>query len=122
MQNPAKYLSKLLPIVAVAVLLAGAFLSGCKKNTECTAVVTVLDSATGNPVSGASVRLYASISKSGYSNLEETSTTDGSGKVTMVFKLQAIFDIDVTKGGVTKAKRGVIKLEPGQTVEKDVRF
>ncbi len=110
-------------LAAISLLATSLFLGSCRKNTECTATVTVTDASTGLPVSGASVRLYASISKSGYSNIEQTVVTDAGGQAVFVFKLEGIFDIDIThtsKG--TKTKLGVVKLESGKSVSKDVSY
>lgn len=97
-------------------------LSSCSKNAECTAVITVVDTA-AKPLSGASVKLYyAPPAGSSATPVTTVQSTDGSGKTTFVFKLQAIFDIDVTYTGTTATKVGVIKLEPGETVNKTVVF
>ena len=108
-------------IFCIGIVTAVFFLPACRKNTECTATITVFDT-TGKVISGASVRLYTGVAKSGYSNIEQSVVTDAGGQAVFVFKLQGIFDIDVTKGGVTKIKAGVVKLEPGKSVSKDVTF
>ena len=107
--------------LCIAFTTVAIFMPSCRKNTECTATVIVTDGSTGAPVTGASVRLYTSVSKTGYSNIEQTEVTDAGGQAVFVFKQQGIFDIDVTKG-TTKPKAGVIKLEPGKSVSKDVTF
>lgn len=95
-------------------------LSSCQKNSECTAVITVVDTV-GSTLSGASVRLYYD-PKNGKGFVESTQSTDGSGKTTFVFKLQAIFDVDVTYSGKTASKAGIVTLQPGSSVSKTITF
>lgn len=109
-------------VLSIVFIGVAIFMPSCRKNTECTATVNVTDIVTGAVIPNASVRLYTGVAKPGYSNVEQTVVTDAGGTAVFVFKLQGIFDIDVTKGGVTKAKVGVIKLEPGKSVSKDVTF
>lgn len=90
-------------------------ISSCrKKDSTCYALITVTD-AGGASVSGANVHLHAN-SVSG--QVEATGTTDGAGQITFDFKLQAIFNVDADKGGLMGS--GIVKLEPGETVEKTV--
>ncbi len=109
--------------VIVLGLLAFTFvfpLSSCQKNSDCTAVVTIIDTV-GTPLASASVRLYYD-PKNGKKFVESTQATDGSGKTTFVFKLQAIFDVDVTYGGKTAVKAGIVTLQPGSSVSKTITF
>lgn len=110
-------------LLASIILGAVAFtfpLSSCQKNSDCTAVVTIVDTV-GTHLSGASVRLYYD-PKNGKGFVQSTQTTDGSGKTTFVFKLQAIFDVDVTYGGKTAVKAGIVTLDPGNSVSKTITF
>lgn len=114
-----KLLSTIIALVALTIGLISP-LSSCRKNTDCTAVVTVVDSV-GATLSGASVRLYYD-PKNGKGFVESTQSTDGSGKTTFVFKLQAIFDVDVTHSGNTATKAGIVTLQPGSSVSKTITF
>lgn len=85
-----------------------------KKDQTCYAIVTVTNSS-GSPIAGANVRVHA---QSVGGQVEATGTTDGSGKANFSFKLQAIFNVDVTSTAGTGS--GILKLEPGETVEKTI--
>lgn len=107
---------------AIFSLIILAFLavsySSCKKDQSCDAVVTVISTgSSGAPEPGAKVRLWANIpNKPG--QVEASGVTDGSGKCYFNFKLQAIFNVDVT--GIGGNGSGIIKLEPGKKVETTV--
>lgn len=106
------------PLFAVfAFALATAF-SSCKKETDCTAVITVLDTTGGVPVSGALIRLYSELG----TLQEETLVSDSRGQATFVFKHQAILDIAATHPSYPDTAKGIIKLEPGETVNQTVEF
>ena len=83
--------------------------SSCSQNTNCTAVITVKD-VSGNPVSQATVKLYANIPNA---TVSSTTLTDGSGTTSVTFPNPAIFDIKVTYG--SKSGTGIIQLDIGQT-------
>lgn len=93
-------------------------MSSCHRNTDCIAVIKVVDDVTGNPVMGAKVVLWANINPQG--TVADSSFTGASGTTTHKFKLPAIFDIDVTATG--KTGKGIIQLEIGETVDKTVRI
>ena len=98
-----------------AILLAFLFVEStvsCKKPTDCTAVVTVLDSTTHAAVPGADVKLYANITPPG--QIQGEGRTDGSGSIKFVFQLPAIFDVLATTP--TQKGTGIIQLQIGQTV------
>ena len=92
--------------------------SACKKDQSCDGVITVVSLGNGGaPEAGAFVRLWANITgKPG--QVEASGITDGSGKAYFNFKLQAIFNVDVT--GMNGNGQGIIKLEPGKKVESTV--
>lgn len=113
------YLLSTLVLGALAAIVISP-LSSCQKNSDCTAVITVIDTV-GAPLAGASVRLYYD-PKNGKTPIESTQATDGSGKTTFVFKLQAIFDVDVTYLGKTAVKAGIVTLQPGSSVSKTITF
>lgn len=116
-------LSKLLVALILGILAFASVntLSSCRKNKDCTAVITVIDTA-GAVLNNASVRLYYDPNNGNQKFIETTQATDASGKTTFVFKLQAIFDTDITYGGKTAKKAGIVMLEPGSTVSKTFTF
>ncbi len=108
--------STLFSLIIVAFLAVS--YSACKKDQSCDAVVTVVSTGNGGaPEAGAFVRLWANI-PSNQGDVEATGVTDGSGKCYFNFKLQAIFNVDVT--GIGGNGSGIIKLEPGKKVETTV--
>lgn len=101
----------------------------CQKDTDCKARVICRDS-TGVSVGNANVQLYAVVKDPNDPKGQATYTadvkangvSDGSGQVSFVFKLPAIYDIRATiaVGTKTLVGTGIIKLEEGKTVEKIV--
>jgi hypothetical protein len=120
----------------IVLLLTGFFLScvvfnltSCRKETDCKATITCLDSAGVNPVGGANVLLYATVKsadgKTTYTgDVTANGTADNDGVVKFTFKLPAIYDIrtTLTSGTKTLVGVGIIKLEEGKTVEKSVNM
>ena len=103
-------------ILFLSLVVIGTSFSSCKKETDCTAVITVVD-AGGTPVSGATIHLY---SKADRADLQdETKVSDVAGKANFVFKYEAILNIDAKKDALVNIG-DVVKLEPGKTVEKTV--
>jgi hypothetical protein len=115
----AHYLLSILALGILASMLLSP-LASCQKNADCTAVITVIDTV-GNTLPGASVRLYYDPGN-GKKFVESTQATDGVGKTTFVFKLQAIFDVDVTYLGKLSKKAGIVTLQPGSSVSKTITF
>lgn len=106
------------PVVAIFALLYLVSSSSCKKETDCTAIITVLDTV-GAPLSGAKIRLYSSLPKA---NLQDqTLTSDSKGEATFVFKYEAILDIEVIHDSLGVAE-GVVKLVEGETVREKVQY
>lgn len=93
---------------------------GCLRETDCTAVITVVYATTGQPVVGATVKLDCNSCQQTGTLQEDTQITDGSGKTNHVFRYPAVLDVTITSpaGGAT----GVIKLEEGETVEKSFQI
>lgn len=118
---------KPLVIILAGFLLSCLFFSStaCHKKTDCVASIHCLDSVGGN-WSGANVQLYAVVKTANggtvVADLKGNGDTDGDGKVKFTFKLPAIYDVKATykKGTRTYIGTGIIKLEEGQTVEKEV--
>lgn len=94
-------------------------LSSCVKKTDCTANITCNDTQ-GKPMSGVEVRLFANVKTSlnttKVADVKASGVTDKNGKVSFVFKLPAIFDINASVG--TASTSAIIKLEEGKTTEK----
>ena len=102
----------------VLFIVCGTQSSCHKENTNCTAVVTVLDSAGANPISGCAVKLYAP-----HGQVQGNGTTNAAGTVSFTFTLPAIFNISATKGlGQldTLKGSGIIQLQIGSTVSATV--
>jgi hypothetical protein len=106
-----------LPLFAVAVLFCAITFTSCKKETDCTAVIYVVDTL-GAPVPAAAIRVYSELG----TLQEQTLTADSRGSATFVFKYQAILDIEATHPNHIDTARGIIKLEPGETVNQTVDF
>jgi hypothetical protein len=104
----------------LAVLTIG-LNSSCQKKTDCKLTITTKDEL-GNVISGATVKLYANVKTSSGSTVEADlkaeGVSDGSGQTTYTFKLPAILDIKAVAG--TLSGVGIIKLEEGKAVEKEV--
>jgi len=110
-------------------LLAVLVISSCKKDLETIATVIVLN-ANGNPVPGATVRLFSSPSvlppPPNELRFDTTAVTNGTGKVTFNFsefykKGQAgfaVLDIEAFKGALFGI--GIIKIEEEDTSEESV--
>lgn len=118
-------------LIVSGLILTGIFLTApsCKKDTECKAVVKCLDSV-GAPIGNANVLLYAQVKDptdpkgvaTFTGDVKANGVTDGSGVVKFTFKLPAIFDIKATATSGNRSITGtsIIKLEEGETVEKNV--
>ena len=101
-------------------------LTSCVKEEPTVAVVHVVD-ANGDPVQGASVRLYGSPSQTppppNAIALDTTLTTDATGTVTMDYSENyklgqagfAVLDIEAYKGALYGV--GIIKVEEQETTE-----
>jgi hypothetical protein len=73
-------------------------------------------------MSGVEVRLFANVKTSTntvkVADVKASGITDQSGKVSFIFKLPAIFDINASVGTATTT--AIIKLEEGKTTDKTV--
>ena len=88
-----------------------------KKDTTCSTTITVTDVSSAK-IEGAKVKLYASLTGGGTGDIKDSTVTDALGQAQFHFKLQAIFNVDVSKGALTGT--GIVKLEPGKNVEKTI--
>ena len=108
------------------LLMGGLFLVvaasnfSCLKETDCTAVITVVYASTNQPVVGATVLLDCNTCQQTGNLQTDQQITDGAGKTNHVFRYPAVLDITVTSpaGSAT----GVIKLEEGETVDKEIKI
>lgn len=111
-------------VVALAITI-----SGCKKDRQTIATITVVNSD-GEPVPGASVQLYAVPSETppppNAIRFDTTQVTNGTGKVSFDFsefykKGQAgfaVLDIKAEKG--IQSGEGIIKIEEEKTTEETI--
>lgn len=116
------------PLAAFAILLAGFATTqfSCRKDTDCKVVVRCVDTLS-RPVANANVLLYAPVKspdgKTTYTaDITASDVTNSDGEVRFTFKLPAIYDVKATKvvGTSTLIGQGVVKLEEGNTVEKEI--
>jgi len=104
-------------IFSLALVTGILVLSACQKKTDCTANI-ICNDAQGNPVNGVEVRLFATVGTNPkkIADVKANGVTDKDGKVSFVFKLPAIFDVNAAVGTTTAST--IIKLEEGKTIEK----
>ncbi len=113
------------PFATIITVLATLVFTNCQKKTDCKATIICNDSQ-GKPVNNAQVRLFANVKTTGTppvtrtADVQASGTTDENGKVTFIFKLPAIFDVNASVGTATAST--LIKLEEGQTTEKTVEI
>jgi hypothetical protein len=112
-------------LLLLFVLMLATF-GACRKETDCKVLVRCLDSL-ARPVAGADVLLYAPVKspdgKTTYTaDLKANDVTNSDGEVNFTFKLPAIYDIKATKtvGTKTLTGTGIVRLEEGKTVDKEV--
>jgi Ethanolamine utilization protein EutJ (predicted chaperonin) len=109
------------PILAAGLLfLLALTVTGCKKDTQCDAIITVLDT-NGVPVAGALIKLTA-VGQNGPGDVVDQQNTDASGQTRHSFKLPAIFNIEATTTTPPRTNNNadVIRLEIGESVTKEV--
>lgn len=122
--------SSIYKIFGVAVILCSLLaVNSCKKDKQTIATVLVVNDE-GEPVPGASVRLYAVPSETppppNEIRFDTTQITNGTGKVTWDFsdfyeKGQAgfaVLDIEASKGALSG--EGIIKIEEEETTEETI--
>lgn len=102
-------------------LVVLAFNSSCQKKTDCKLIITTHD-VHGNVVGGATVKLYANVKTASGSTVEADlkaeGVSDGGGSSTYTFKLPAILDVKAVSD--TLDGIGIVKLEEGKTVTKEI--
>lgn len=112
---------KAIQILLVALLVVPAVFSSCKKSGPAEAIVTVLDS-TGRRISGAVVALKQDSVVNPTNNVQasvnQQQITDASGQAYFTFKLEAVLNVEVSKGLLSA--RDYIRLEQSKEVAKTV--
>lgn len=123
MNRPMRFFFGILTVLAIVVA------AGCNRDKETIATILVLDQE-GDPVPGASVRLFSNPSElpppPNELRFDTTSVTNGTGKVTFNFSEFyksgqagfAVLDIEVTKGPFSGI--GIIKIEEEVTNEESI--
>lgn len=112
--------------IFTAVLFLFTIGSCSPKDETCVAVIKVVG-ANGAALSGAQVKLTSNhgLSK-GQGELADylptRQLTNVNGMVTFDFKYPAILDVEVTYGSSGSVVSDLIKLEPGETVQKTITF
>lgn len=114
MKKGFTHIFKYIPVIILVTVFSITNWSCRKKDSTCYALITVTD-AGGASVSGVDLHVHA---QSVGGDVEAFGVTDAAGQASFSFKLQAIFNVDATKGPLTGS--GIVKLEPGQTVEKTI--
>ena len=104
-------------ILILTIIGILSFLTTCKKETECGAVITVkLQNDTNVVVPNAIVKIHKE-------DIYVEGISDANGQYRHTFKLEAILDIDAKAAGAppdTLYGQSVIRLKPGKTVYKSV--
>lgn len=113
-----KFISFPTLLLATVMFLIASTNMSCLKETDCTAIITVLNQSSGQPVVGAQVKLDCGTCVPPGNLQSDIQNTDASGKTNHVFKYPAVLDITVTSGQGTAT--GVIKLEEGESTEKTI--
>lgn len=94
-----KLVAKFAGILVVALVFSVSMtFTGCDKEINCKAVIKVVSVTTGDPIVGASVRVWQG-------DVELTSTTDGSGTVNFETNLPMILDIEVNGNATGRVAR-----------------
>ncbi len=122
-----KTLKTLIPAIAVIIGVLAA--PSCKRDTEATVSIRVLENSVNQlnpnetlvtPVVQAEVFFYQR-NRQGTEWLEQTVLTNTNGIAELVFPYPAILSFDVTHGGRSKLENNVV-LEAGETVEVSVNL
>jgi len=108
---------KMKVIFKTLILASSVAFTACQKNTDCKANVTCTD-PNGQPIANAKVLLYAEVKPNVKGDIRAEGVTDANGKVSFIFKLPAIFDVNAKVD--SKEGTGIIKLEEGKTSEETV--
>ncbi len=108
-------------LVSLVVIFAGFPIISCKKTGPADCVITVVDS-NGTRIPQATVILkqdsVVNSTTGVQASIYEEGITDGSGSVSFSFKLEAVLNIEASRG--LKSGRDFIRLEQSKTVSKSV--
>lgn len=112
-----KDLFKLSSIALISIILFS-----CNKSKDCSVNIKCKDT-NGSNVQNATVKLYANVQtdankKPIIADLKASGQTDSEGRSSFIFKLPAIYNVDVTSGN--KTATGIVKLEEGKTVTEEI--
>ena len=121
-------ISKVLSISGFFIAIT-LFFSSCPKNNTCHGEIVCIDLATGNPVPGATVKLFVPPSVpspagftfcDGTVTAEKILTADASGRATFCLSLPATPSVLVTSGSLSGT--GVIATEIGETISVPIKI
>jgi hypothetical protein len=104
-------------LLTVIFLLAASALSSCKKEEPAKAVITVVDTL-NNPIQGCTVELNSE-NNPRPGDVKASEITDISGNAYFEFELEAILQVEVSKGAFEADKEN-IHVIPGETAEKTI--
>ena len=104
--------------ILLAVFLVSTVFTSCEKEKDTIGIIKVVNS-NGEPMSGATVVLSqpnASPGTTAISDLNQTKTTDVSGRAEFIYKYEAILNVTVSKtsGNDTYEGSGIIRLLIGK--------
>ena len=117
-------ISKVLSISSFFIAIALLF-TGCPHNTNCTGEIKCVDLATGDPIVGATIKIYVTPPAGFYpcngGQVSEITLTSGSsGTASFCLALPATPSVLVTAGSQTGS--GAIATEVGQTVSVTIKL
>ena len=101
-------------LVIFGLLLTGVF-TACQKNTQCTAYVTIVDTAS-HTLPGVTVSVGYNKVVAGKATVSAVQVTDNTGSTTFNFKLPAVFDVNLTYKNRTDSAVGTMSLSAGSAV------
>lgn len=108
-------------VLTSLIVMTVLFTFSCKKEGPCEAIITITDSA-GVAVRGATVILrqdaVVNPTTGVQANVYQEGVTDGYGKASFEFKLEAVLNIEASKG--PKTGKDYIRLEQSKTVYRTV--
>ena len=108
-------------LLTAFVIIMAVTSHSCKKDGPCQAIITITDTA-GIAVKGATVILrqdaVVNPTTGAQANVYQEGTTDVYGKASFEFKLEAVLNIEASKG--TKIGKDYVRLEQSKTVYRTV--
>ena len=116
-----KFISLKTILILLCIFTVFSVFYSCRKKGPADALITVTDSL-GKPVQGATVVLrqdsVISPTTGAQANVHQEGTTDLDGQATFSFALEAVLNLEVSKGALYV--RDYIRLEQSKQVEKTV--